>query len=150
MDHLNLIRKIAWSYSTSTQESFDDLFQEAYLVYLEQIKDYDPKRGKVTTHIWMMVHNRLTNYLRVQKRQTGHIEPMKEEVINIGYHTNTFFEQFTDDVLEVINIILSSPQLYDIRNPKAVKIRLFKVLRNQGWEKRKIKKSFQTLKLACN
>ena len=47
MEHINLIRKIAWSFSTSTGLEFEDLFQEAALAYCEALKTF-----KQEAHEW--------------------------------------------------------------------------------------------------
>ena len=68
MDELNLIRKIAWSYTRGTSLEFDDLFSEAYLAYLENTGRYDPKRGSRSTFIWNVVTSRLNNILKVARK----------------------------------------------------------------------------------
>ena len=51
MKHLNLIRKIAWSFHKTTGLDWDELFQEATLSYLKALKTYDKKRGAITTYV---------------------------------------------------------------------------------------------------
>ena len=79
--HVNLIRKIAWSFHRSTGLEWDDLFQEAAVAYYESLESYDESRGKITTHAWNCISNRLKNYLKEQEEYKA--RKSEEELFSI-------------------------------------------------------------------
>ena len=75
MEHINLIRKIAWSFHNSTGIDWDDLFQEAAYHYLRALKSYDPsKKVSLSTYVWNFVKNELILYIRKEKKNSEPLE----------------------------------------------------------------------------
>ena len=58
-----ILRKLArltkQKFDNNPKIEFDDLFQEAYIGYAHAMKTYDPKKGKISTHIWWCVSAQL-------------------------------------------------------------------------------------------
>lgn len=68
-DYLNLLRKIAHSYTrTCPTMDFDDLFQEACLAFLKSYHKYDPSKGAPTTFITMVVTSSLNNMVAKERK----------------------------------------------------------------------------------
>ena len=135
MENINLIRKIAWSFSTTNPRlEFDDLFQEAALAYCEALNTFDPKKGKISTHMWMRISNHLKDYLKTQeefkcKRQQvkSHQEALKmkrqyfstEEIdIDRPISFTNFFDSLSEDAQKIASIIMEQPELYDSISPE--------------------------------
>ena len=76
MENINLIKKIANSFAVTTGLSYEDLFQEASLAYLEASRTYNPSRGKLSTHIWHCIHNHLKTYLKQENEYRGVLIPL--------------------------------------------------------------------------
>lgn len=67
-DHLNLLRKIAWSYNSTTGIEYDELFSEACLAYCQNIKKYDHTKGAVSTFLYRSVSNSLNWFAKKYQR----------------------------------------------------------------------------------
>lgn len=63
----NLIASIVTRISRKWQKDFDELFQEAVVIYLENKHKYDPARGQLTTFVSFLIQTRLRNAYRRQK-----------------------------------------------------------------------------------
>jgi hypothetical protein len=82
-NHLNLIRKIAWSFYNSTGIEWQELFSEASLAYCEALQSYNPERGKITTHLWNCMKSQLLNFIKQENKYRSPLCPLNgTEVIN--------------------------------------------------------------------
>ena len=112
MEHSKLLRKIALSFSLSTGLEFDDLYQEANLAYLEALRTHNTSKGKITTHLWHCVHNRLKNYLKQEREQkTISIEDVTEQ---LSYSHTSFWEYLPKEAMEIVKVVLASPNEFDL------------------------------------
>jgi RNA polymerase sigma factor (sigma-70 family) len=147
MENTQLLRKIAWSFSKRTRVEFDDLLQEANLAYLEAIKTHDPLKSRLSTYVWNCVQNHLTNYIKQELKHTS-VKTDEELEIPVVY-SESIFDSMTKEAKEVVNIILDSPwELLGISNYRvAVRRKVRDILYNKGWEKKKVKKVFELLKV---
>jgi DNA-directed RNA polymerase specialized sigma subunit len=67
--HINLVRKIAWSFYHSTGIEWNELFSEAALAYCEAINTYETsKNTKISSYLWYCMKNRLINFCKKEKR----------------------------------------------------------------------------------
>lgn len=112
MENINLIRKIAWSFHESTGLDWDDLFQEGALAYLEAMKTYDEKKGKITTYVWHCIVSRLKNYLK-SEREYNHPLCSIEEARQELYYTSWFWEKIPEELHEQVSIILDNAHILD-------------------------------------
>jgi RNA polymerase sigma factor (sigma-70 family) len=53
----------------------DDLHQEAYLLVLEKINDYDPSRGSLSTFIYLLVYKAISREVMKQFKAIGGLNP---------------------------------------------------------------------------
>jgi DNA-directed RNA polymerase sigma subunit (sigma70/sigma32) len=164
MEHIGLIKKIAWSFSSSTGLEFDDLFQEAALAYCEALETFDPKNGKITTHMWMKISSHLKDYLKTTeefkcKRQQvkTHQEAlaMKQkrfstEILDIDRPISftNFFDSLSEDAQRIATVIIETPELFDSIPQQEVIIRVTESLLKKGIKMSRIWIGMKDLKLA--
>lgn len=166
MEHINLLRKLARSFSCSTGLEFDDLFQEAALAYLEGMSKYDINKGKVSTFMWMFVATRLKEYLKEQeefkcKRQQvrSHQEALEmgrqyfsmEEIdVDEPVSFTNFFDSLSPDAQQIATVILDKPELFDSIPPKDAIKQATEMLQEKGISMMHIWCGVRDLKLAFN
>ena len=153
MENINLLRKIVWSFHKSTGVDWDDLFQEAAYAYFTSIEKYDPKKGKLSTHVWHCVSNHLKNYLREEFKQTGFIdyhEALEDILPNLSTNHPTFFDSLTDDAKYMANIVLSSQKKFVVLSTEQAKTRLIRIMLKNGWNGKRITKALLNLKKVCS
>jgi len=144
MENLNLIRKIAMSFSVTTGIDFDDLCQEASLAYLEAMKTYDPDKGKISTYVWHCIHNHLKNYVKIEQ-QENNVSIDDVEIYNTCEPVS-FFNSLTIEAMEIAKIIIASPRKF-VCMPKDMSIKkLYEILTTKGWKPEKIQSGFSCLK----
>lgn len=142
MENLNLIKKIAMSFSLTTGIDFDDLCQEASLAYLQAMKTYDPNKGKISTYVWHCVNNRLNNYLKQETKNKA----LSFEDIEISLSTKQipFWEKLSVDAQKLADIVIASPDKF----LKLRKNHRLKAIKNEiHWEKPKFEKVLNEIKL---
>jgi len=154
--HVNLIRKIAWSFHRSTGLEWDDLFQEAAVAYYESLESYDESRGKITTHAWNCISNRLKNYLKEQeeyKARKSEEELFSIEDVEMTRHpaemASDFWESLTEDAKVVANMIIFTPRKYLYSTSQEVENRITRIMQRKRWSKQKIELAILSLKAAC-
>ena len=144
MENKNLLRKIALSFHLSTGLDFDDLYQEASLAYLTAMRTYDPDKGRITTYLWYCVHNRLNDYLRLQKEcKASYLEEEPEEIV---YEHQPFWERISKDAQKIASLVLSFPNDYLNLSPENSVSKIRRILLRQGWKKERIENTFLELK----
>jgi RNA polymerase sigma factor (sigma-70 family) len=146
MENVNLIRKIALSFSLTSGLDFDDLFQEASLAYLEAMRTYDPKRGKITTHLWHCIQNRLISYLREEEKEK--VFSIDDVDVNTIENSHPYFENLTMNAIKIADVILNSPnEFVCLTKDDAIK-KVKKLMWYEGWDLRKIRIGLSDLKVA--
>ena len=150
MEHLGLIRKIAWSFHYTTGIDFDDLFSEASLAYCEGLSKFDPERGKITTFMYTHIQNHLRNYL--QKNYTKQPNLISIDVVRVDHFSEStdLFDRLTPAAMEIARMLLSNPKPYAYTKPNAAKCRMAKVMLNKGWDMAKIWVGISELKQALS
>jgi RNA polymerase sigma factor (sigma-70 family) len=116
MENIDLIRKIAWYFHKRTGIDWDDLFQEAALIYLEKLEDYDPSKGKLSTYMWHVISSHLKNFI---KRWNKYYTPLVKGE-----------QEFDFDSIPSTLPFESEEFKHLIRQPKRT---LIKRLRMHGW-----------------
>ena len=157
-NHLDLIRKIAWSYvRTHPELEFDDLFSEACLACLEARDKFNPERGKESTFIWAVVKNALINLCPspteiVDKRCTSCIDKMctsPEEQLIAEEEWIGILNTLSPKSKQVCSIVLNITSL-PVDRPKTSRGIIIKELRKQGWIWPDIWRSFKEIKQALS
>jgi hypothetical protein len=158
-ENVDLIRKIAWMFHDTTGIEFEELFSEAALAYCEGLENgrhpYDPEKGNITTYMWHRITNHLRDYLKKQpsyKFSYNH-EGIPLRCVDVKYMDRPisnvpFWEALNNEAQEIANIVLSSPKTYLRCSGKIEAIKkVERVLKDQGWDKEKIKYGINNLKL---
>ena len=147
MENENLIRKIAWSFNRSTGIEFDDLFQEAYIAYVKAMESYNPKKGKISTHVWFCISSHLKNYIKEEKKQTDFCVSMEGTDVKHepDIQPKPFWEKLNKEAIVITNIIISAPKLFMDIPTKTIESKITGILLSKGWGMKKIKQGLQNL-----
>lgn len=165
MENLNLIRKMAWSFSEKTNIEFEELFSEAALAYCEAMEEFDPDRGtKFTTFAWWCMKNHLINFCKQETKFNDHFK-CKEE---FPEELHPMFEEITHDRLEeiiggwprdcqiTVKMVLDNPEKYLGKTPnftrtdKTPLARVKESLRNRNWRWSRIEETIRSIKNFIN
>ena len=155
MENINLIRKIAWTFTRNTGMDYDDLFSEASLAYYEGLRQFDKNKGnaKLTTYLTKVIRNRMIDYcnheLLLKKKNIcvdNVIIPNYCEIRIKEKYENLFTEKHS----EIISIILNNPEYYADMAPKFARGELVRKLRENGYAFNKIWTEIRKLKNVVN
>lgn len=151
--HIDLIRKISWSFMITTCIDWDELFAEASLAYCEALLKYNHEhKTKITTWAWIYMRNKLSDFVRK--------ELFYKKVLNIDKIECCVEYEFLKDKLENIPISKNEKELIKLTfqieeqlenlPPKLARGRLIKTLREYNWSWSKIWNSIRELKKHIN
>jgi len=146
MNNINLIRKIAWSFHHTTKEEWDDLFQEATLGYLHAMKTYDPKKSKLTTHVWNSVVNHLKTHLRKEAKTGPPICSLDDIEQDFPTESNGHMDQLSEDAQQMVKTVLMNPQKYSSLPPVLARWQVVRQMRRRGWNRLRIRAGLMDLK----
>ena len=150
IENEKLLSKLAWNYASTNGLEYDDLFQEACLAYLEALRTHDESRGKISTHIWTSVSNRLKSYIDAQKRGNADLFSQGkccfEEYNTPVAYNNFWWHGLTKDAIIVAEVIFESSDEFVKLNQRTLYSILIKTMRSFGWNTRRIKKCFSVLR----
>jgi DNA-directed RNA polymerase specialized sigma subunit len=150
MEHINLLRKIAWSFHKSTGLEWDELFQESYLAYRYALEHYDPNKGvPISSFIWTHISNQLRTYYQNEKKVISPLVGI-EKLYNKEYNPTNFLESLSEDTKKVAELILIAPKKYVQEKPKDARKKVKKIMLNRGWSQERISYSLNELKVACS
>ena len=147
IENINLIRKIAWSFTSTTGIDFEDLFSEAVVSYYEALNDYNASKGKLSVWCWLRMKNNLINYIKQEMNET--IIDIEENPPTYVQQPNLFFEllgEFDDKANHIIKKILDNPHKYLSNPPKLARGIIRDELRKEGWKWVDIWDSFRSIK----
>ena len=157
--HINLIKKIAWSFHSFHHfvgVEYDDLLQEAAVAYFESLETYDKDKGQLTTYAWHCITNRLTNYVKEQEKYKAYLqeeELCSVEDIKLVRHpaqiASEFWESLTEEAKVIANMIISMPKRFTHLTPHEATMRTTRIMEQRGWDERKIEAAINCLKTAC-
>jgi DNA-directed RNA polymerase specialized sigma subunit len=108
---LNLIRKAAWSFHSTTGIDFEELMGEASLAYCKALKTYNPARGKLTTHVWQYMRDELINFARKEQKYVKNDEVVFQ-TYNTPHSSQFLFEILSKEAQEVAKVILRAPKKF--------------------------------------
>lgn len=163
MENYNLIRKIAWSFHQSTGLDWDDLVQEAYIAYIYAKEHYDPnKKISLATFVWIHMTNHLKTYYQkekdfvrpldkaysLEKKKIAALESWVPSYHPIDY--DTFFDSFTDDMLEITNVILYTSAKFVKLDTNGACRRIRNIMLNRGWSEERITYNLDNIKAVCS
>ena len=145
MKELNLIRKIAWSFSKSCGIDYAELFQEACLSYFEALRSYDSTKAKQSTYLWHSISNRLKNYVKKEKEFSENVCPITKDDDEMVFDYGVF-ESLSSDALEVLELAKILPGSH-LRRKAIARQTLKQLLLWDGWSYKKINNVFHEIEL---
>ena len=145
IENINLIRKIAWSFHTTTGHSWDDLFQEGMIAYLKAIKTHDPKRGALSTYVWHCVESHLKNYLRLEREYKAPLCDL-EELRKHATCETPVWESLSARAQKAVNMILDNPERLLALPPILAEQMIRKILFENNWTSEEVRKAMKELR----
>lgn len=164
-EDMNIIRKVVWSYVRSTGLEYEDLYSEACLAYLEALPSYDPNKSKKTTFVWNVTKNRINNILKAYSRNKeeplsdgeameellqGREEWNPEHVVISEEYWQELFGSLSPEAQVICHMVNNGEIYIDTDKPRQARGIIAKTLREQGWGKSKIWKTFKEIKSVLN
>ena len=148
----NMLRKLAWSFSHTTGQPFEDLLSVGYLAYLTAKEKYQGGNGaQFSTYLYAVVKNALIDFCRAEQDELiSSLEQFNPALLVSPLPTpeerllfTTTINQLSTEAKMVCKMIFSAPHEYAvaIEAPKKAKTKLKKQLRRLGWTYAKIQKT---------
>jgi len=151
MQNVNLLKKLAQSFSFTTGLEFDDLFQEAYLAYNKALESYDPSKSKFSTHAWNCISAHLKNYTREELKHSQGISIESPEAINTpALSTKGFIESLSFGTQELVGIIFDRSDKYIFEDKAKVVKKLHSTMVRRGWNDKKFASCIEELSCICS
>jgi hypothetical protein len=154
MEHIDLIRKIAWSFHRTTGLEWEDLFQQAVLTVIEYQKDYDPERGCMTNWITQVANSGLMIYIKRQGVSLGGSVSPSEEINWLNPESDLIcqesFARMSEEAKAICRIVLHAPGEFLSLGPKRSRGMLTSLLRKEGWKWKEIWRGMNDIKSFLN
>ena len=155
VNDLNLVRKVAWSFTRTTGQEFDELFSEAALAYLEALKRYDPEKASFSTWAVKFMTNQLISFCAKEEAYSQFFEfsdttTLGQENQERDYLFKEWIVSLPHDLQLICKIIFSAPSEILAESPKASRGRLIRKLRECGWSWVRIWDGVREMKRALN
>ena len=151
--HINLIRKIAWSFHKTTRIDWDDLFSEAVECYFKGLEVYDPKKSAITTFMYQYITNGLINYVNKYKAINEPLSSIDaEEFYYIPTHDPTpFWEYLSDDAQKIAKLIWKYSQHFVCLDSDQAEQRVIQIMTHPklDWSEERTLAGLRDLKRAC-
>jgi hypothetical protein len=146
--HVNLVRKICWSFHRSTGIDWKELFSEACLAYAEVIGLRDPKKGAETTWIYHCVQSRLINFCKQEKQQRSPVQlDWYEHPASLHKDILEEYTHLSEDSREIIKMVLENSLRYAITNPRLAVVQIrWDLYEQKGWPWPRVWKAMKVLK----
>ena len=146
LEHIKLVRRLAWSYNFTTGIDFLELHSEALLAYAEALNSYNPDKGtKFITHLHTVINNVLRDFIKenykVKSTLTycnGMTDELTDDWKHGTYQTHKFEidDMFNGKAKEVVNTILTHLDEFDFNKaPKLCRGQITKYFIEKGWSR---------------
>lgn len=146
--HINLVRKIAWSFHKTTGIEWDELFSQASLAYLEGMKFYKPEKGAQTTWAYQWITGELINFCKREKRFRnptgidGWFNPPAGEFKEIFAST----KKLKPDTKVIIEMVLQDTLRYALPPRKAIGLIRKDLYELKGWPWPRVESAMRNLR----
>ena len=150
LEHINLIRKIAWSFHKSTGIEWNELFLQASYIYCKGLQSYEPSRGKITTYLWLLITSELTTFVTKEQQIQEPLDSLDVVFLKPDSHESNFMEKLSKEAMKVAEFILANAEEYDCLSPQEAKERVTNKLQEEGKSMKEIWIGIRDLKLACS
>jgi len=161
--HLDLIRKIVWSYVKKHPGlEFDDLFSEVCIVCLEAERDFlDEEISNASTFFWKVADNHLKTLLNrackskstpwdfTESEPTNDYNPSVEEEFIARENWQEIFSSLSPEAKRICKIIFEETKLYlPTDKPRKCRGIIAKALKSRNWSGPAIWRGFREIKQA--
>jgi DNA-directed RNA polymerase specialized sigma24 family protein len=152
MENINLIRKLAWSFHKTTGMSYDELFSEASIYYLESFHNYQEDSGlKFETWAVIYTKRKLIDFCKKEQRR-------KETQLFIDFplictflpDPETVVDTLSGELKKVAEIALNKRYRDDLTPAKKRNLIKQELLTKFDWSPRQVKERFTEMKMALN
>lgn len=108
LNHLKMIKKIAYSFHVSTGIEFEDIYQQACVEWIDKVHTWDSSKCKISTYMWNVLVNNLTTYTNKLKK---HREPLEEFTVKFdeAVSSNYLFEKLPFEALAIVDLVAFNP-----------------------------------------
>lgn len=117
IEHIDLIKKFAWTFHKTTGIEWNELFSEALLAYCEAINSYDnEKKTKESSWVFVCVQNKLKTFSRLILRSRNIPFINDWHTRSLATPNYEFFHtplSFSKDVSLVILMVKKDPNRYN-------------------------------------
>lgn len=144
--NIGLVKKIALSFHQTTGLELQELISQGYLIYLESMNGWDPKKGKFSTYMWYCLSSGFKNYLLQENKHKA----IQVDCLRIPKEEPAYFNLLNDEAWEIARLILKEPDAYVALPKQTVMEKLKKILYNSGWKEERIQAGFNCLQTAFN
>jgi len=157
IENNNLVKKIAWSFHQTTGIEFNELLSEAYVAYCEAMKSYNPKRSRITTHLWHCITSHLINFIKVEQKYHNHLVPFSklqtndnndnnlndeqmpvEKEVDFSQSQNDFYEKLTFQAQEVLKTIVENQTLLLSLKKEEIMKTIMAIMLQRGMRKKNV------------
>lgn len=146
----NLCSKLAHGFAKTTGLPYDDLFQEACLVWVKTIMhsdDYDPERGTFQAYATCVLKSRLLNFVHKERQHSGPLEalPTEDHFLSpeASQEDRAIFwsrvSRLSREAQYLIREMLANPGSYLGLGPRKASRELMSLLTSQGVSHRRAK-----------
>lgn len=142
--HLNLIRQIAWSFSTSTNMEYSELYSEGCLVWLENESGWNKSKGKITTYMWWCLQSGLKNFVLKQRKYKAPLLELTPKT-DIPYMYVPYLDKLPFEAIFIAKLVIKNPECYLYTSKKEALKTIENSLVSQGWEIVRIHEGFKQL-----
>ncbi len=162
IEDINLIRKLAWSYTrTHPEMEFDELFSEACLACLEATPRYDPSKARKSTYYYHVARSHLNNLVKRESRRRfreasvdiAEYEPIlandehgPEEMLAAEERWEEMLAMLSPEARMICDIVVRNDVYLPTDRPKHCRGIIYRQLREKGWSWSNIWNTFQELK----
>lgn len=149
----NLIRKIAWSFHSSTGIEYEELYSESCLGYLEGISHFTEELSTTSTFIYHIVSNKLKTYISKQKsyKMLQYLDSMDD--LPVTYNPSFFFEiadQFNENGKFILKLMMDNKYVLSTLPPSRARGEIVKLLRKHRWSWPRIWREIKEVKTTLN
>lgn len=141
-----MLNRIVGGFYKTTGYDSKELFSEASLALCKALSTYEKDKGKINTYITQVVRNNLINFLKEENKYRVHESIDFCQVSRTQKHFFEFYEDLSEDVKVVVDMILDDPNKY-LSMPASYMVAKVKIdLFEKDWSGSRIRKTINELK----
>ena len=145
LNHLKMIKKIAYSFHVSTGIEFEDLYQQACLIWLDTISTWNPAKSKVTTYMWNVLVNSLTSYIQKIDKYRKPLNEYDSAKMDEAVYQSYYFEKLSMEALAIVDLVTFNPSDFlFISKPQAIN-KIENKMSKSGWNASQIRYGIKQL-----